>query len=76
MKSKIFLIRYSFLLIFLSLSFQLISSNVEATGFNTDGHTRVKPNEKTDLLDPENPMDPVDPGEGPSTTGDLRIKIL
>lgn len=45
-------------------------------GFSTNGHATVEASNKTDPLDPENPLQPVDPGESPSTVGDLRIDFV
>ena len=56
----------------------LTTSNVNAatTGFETDGKVRVEASQTTTPLDPENPLTPVDPGESPSTEGDLRIDFV
>lgn len=56
----------------------LSTSRVTAatTGVGTDGKVKVEASQTTAPLDPENPLTPVDPGESPSTEGDLRIDFV
>lgn len=54
----------------------LLTASAETTGFDTKGSVTVKPSEKSDPLDPENPITSVDPGESPSTEGELRIDFV
>lgn len=46
------------------------------SGFSTSGDVTIEASGRTDPLDPENPLTPVDPGESPSTQGDLRIDFV
>lgn len=47
-----------------------------ATTLNQGGTVKVQASEVTSPLDPENPENVVNPGEGPSTVGDLRIDYI
>lgn len=48
----------------------------ESLGLDTNGKVEVKTSNKTEPFDPENPLQPVDPGESPSTEGELRIDFV
>lgn len=55
-----------------------ITREVSATSsnFETEGKTTVKVSDTTNPLDPENPLESVDPGISPSTKGALRIDFV
>lgn len=46
---------------------------VQATEHSVNGSVTVEGKDTSDPIDPEKPGEEVDPGEGPSTKGDLRI---
>lgn len=49
---------------------------VQATEFGGDGSVTVQGKDISEPIDPEKPGQEVDPGEGPSTKGDLRIDFV
>ncbi|MBP1040044.1 WxL domain-containing protein [Vagococcus sp. BWB3-3] len=56
---------------FLSLEVLAAANSLEG-----DGSVKVTGSERTDPVDPEKPGEPVDPGEGPSTEGPLRMDFI
>lgn len=49
---------------------------VEASNLESNGKVSVEGKDRSPLVDPEHPEIEVDPGEGPFTTGDLRIDFV
>ncbi len=72
---KLLLATFSWLSL-LAVTNQSLTVEAETTGFDTNGKVKVQASDTTKPLDPENPLTPVDPGESPSTEGELRIDFV
>lgn len=75
MKNKLLIMFTLSSVTFLTLISKSMVVNAE-NGFSTNGNVHVEVSDKTKPLDPEDPLKPVDPGEGPSTDGELRIDFV
>lgn len=66
-------VKTSFAVLLLSGAVVISSGQVQATEFDGGASLTAGGKDVSEPIDPENPGQEVDPGEGPSTKGDLRI---
>ena len=64
------------ILMFCLIDFMSIEGNAIAENINEHGYVKVEGSEVTPPIHPEKPEENVDPGEGPSTKGSLRIDYV
>ena len=61
---------------FACILFSILVTSSPALAAEQDGHVSVEDSGMSGIIDPEHPELIVDPGEGPSTTGSLRIDYI
>ncbi|WP_086348799.1 WxL domain-containing protein [Candidatus Enterococcus clewellii] len=68
--------KLSLTLLLFAGTFLAASQSVYASNLDSNGSVTVERKETSESADPENPGEEVNPGEGPSTKGDLRIDFV